>query len=111
MFRTRRGITWTSAAWLATVVLAIILCGPLFSLLRGAGFEWRNTVTEDFNYGRVEVRDGLVAVEGFASNQDGWYLLPGSHGRLIYRIPRTPDARMVAAIIPDGGGGGGELSR
>jgi hypothetical protein len=55
-------------------------------------------VTENFNYGHVEERDGLVALEGFASNLDGWYLLPGSHGRLIYRFPRTPNARMVAAI-------------
>src|SRR5438093_12616834 len=53
---------------------------------------------EDFNYGQVKRPNGLRTLEGFVSNQDGWYLPPSTRGELIYRVPRTPGAHMAAAL-------------
>src|SRR5947207_7198162 len=86
------------AAWLAAIGLSIIFCGSLIPFLAGSGLVWNETVTENFNFGELKRPENLIAVEGFLSNQDGWYLGPKTQGRLVYRIPASPDARPAVAL-------------
>jgi len=60
----------------------------MFGALAQPGSSTSDEVDEYFDGGHVARPDLLVSIDGFTAGAYGWYLGPGTSGRLVYRIPR-----------------------
>ena len=87
----------------ALVLLAGTL--PLLAALAQLGTSTTNEINEDFIHGSVYKPDRLITVTGFQAGEHGWYLNPGSDGRLVYRVPGYPGTTIGVNLwvyLPDG---------
>ena len=87
--------------------LLVLFAGtlPLLAALKQPGTSTSNEIIEDFGQGAIEKPDRLVQVQGFHLGNKGWYLDPGTSGRLVYRAPGYPGTAIgvnVWILLPDG---------
>lgn len=59
----------------------------MFAALAQPGSSTSDQVDEYFDGGHIARPDRLVSIDGFTAGDYGWYLGPGTSGRLVYRIP------------------------
>ncbi len=63
---------------------------PMLGALAQPGSSTSDQIDEYFDGGHIARPDRLVSIDGFTAGAYGWYLGPGTSGRLVYRIPHQP---------------------
>jgi hypothetical protein len=89
------------AAWLLSLVVALLAAAPLVRFVAQPGEEHVQQAEEDFFLGRTAVAHAIVVHEGFRANEDGWYLLPHSGGSLVYRINKPRELGLLIQVRMD----------
>jgi hypothetical protein len=84
--------------WLATLLGCMAAAAPVVAALAQPGESRSSELVEDFNHGRIHQPEALIVNSGFHSGLDGWYLAPGTEGRLVYRVAKPVGHRLVAKV-------------
>ena len=90
----RRSRAVATGLWIVAVLACLLGAYPLFAALAQLGPSISDDTIEDFNAGYVSRPVRLIAVDGFSSGDQGWYLDPGTSGRLVYRVPIKAGSRI-----------------
>ena len=90
----KRSRVVATGLWIVAVLACLLGAYPLFAGLAQLGPSISDEAIEDFNAGYVSRPERLIAVEGFKSGDQGWYLDPGTSGRLVYRVPIHAGSRI-----------------
>jgi hypothetical protein len=90
-----------AGVWILVTLAFVAASYPLFAALAQPGTSSSDEVVEDFNSGHVARPDRLISVDGFKAGDLGWYLDPGTNGRLVYRIPGSAGKTIALSLWID----------
>jgi len=80
--------------WFGFLLVAIFLTLPLAAFLGQAGPDRKRLAYEDFGFGNIRLPHTYVELDGFTTNNSGFVLSGGGHGRLLYRIDKPAGTRL-----------------